>query len=155
MVAPDTVEAAATADGGTLTRWRRPRQSDGVRVEWTPLRAVGLLGQLSTAWAGECPSLTFSFISFPVASGRYGYARCPVRLSYKQYFFSQRTLFLSHNKLANDTFSHNLSAKQTDGETGLKNRAHAFASMSMYEPHSSVQRVEDLGPIKRLDKGFV
>jgi hypothetical protein len=69
-----TVEAAATADGGTLTRW-------------TPLRAVGLPGQLSTAWAGECPSLTFLFISFPLASGHYGYTRCHIRLSYKQYFF--------------------------------------------------------------------
>jgi len=36
----------------------------------------------------------------------------PVRLAYKPYFFSQRTIFFSHNKLANSTFSHGLSAKR-------------------------------------------
>ena len=36
-----------------------------------------------------------------------------VRLAYKLYFFSQRTIFFSHNKSANSTFSHDLSAKRT------------------------------------------
>ena len=44
--------------------------------------------------------------------------RCPVRLAYKSYFFSQRTIFFSHNKSANSTFSHGLSAKRT-GQTAL------------------------------------
>jgi len=33
-------------------------------------------------------------------------------LAYKPYFFSQRTIFFSHTKSANSTFSHDLSAKQ-------------------------------------------
>jgi len=33
-------------------------------------------------------------------------------LAYKPYFFSQRTIFFSHTKSANSTFSHGLSAKQ-------------------------------------------
>ena len=37
----------------------------------------------------------------------------PVRLAYKTYFFSQRTVFFSHNKSVNSIFSHGLSAKQT------------------------------------------
>jgi len=37
----------------------------------------------------------------------------PVRLAYKSYYFSQRTVFFSHNKSANSTFSHDLSAKRT------------------------------------------
>jgi hypothetical protein len=37
----------------------------------------------------------------------------PVRLSYKPYFFSERTMFFSHNKSANSTFSHGLSVKRT------------------------------------------
>jgi len=36
-----------------------------------------------------------------------------LRLAYKPYFFSQRTVFFSHNKSANSTFSHGLSAKRT------------------------------------------
>ena len=36
----------------------------------------------------------------------------PVRLAYKLYFFSQRIVFFSHNKSANDTFSYGLSAKR-------------------------------------------
>ena len=39
-----------------------------------------------------------------------------VRWTYKSYFFSQRTVFFSHNKLANGTFSHGLSAKRTDSQ---------------------------------------
>jgi hypothetical protein len=35
----------------------------------------------------------------------------PVRLSYKPYFFNQRTIFFSHNKSANNTFSHDFSTK--------------------------------------------
>jgi hypothetical protein len=38
----------------------------------------------------------------------------PVRLSYKPYFFNERTLFFSHNKSANNTCSHGLSAKRTE-----------------------------------------
>ena len=34
-------------------------------------------------------------------------------LAYKPYFFNQRTVFFSHNKSTNSTFSHDLSAKQT------------------------------------------
>ena len=37
----------------------------------------------------------------------------PARLAYKPYFFSQLTVFFSHNKSANNTFSHGLSAKRT------------------------------------------
>ena len=40
----------------------------------------------------------------------------PIRLAYKPYFFSQRTVFFSHNKSANSTFSHGLSAKRTGHE---------------------------------------
>ena len=36
-----------------------------------------------------------------------------VRLTYKSYFFSQRTIFFSHNKSTNSTFSYSLSAKRT------------------------------------------
>ena len=36
-----------------------------------------------------------------------------VRLAYKPYLFSQRTIFFSHNKSANSSFSHGLSAKRT------------------------------------------
>jgi len=38
----------------------------------------------------------------------------PVRLSYEPYYFSERTVFFSHNKSANSTFSHGFSAKQTE-----------------------------------------
>ena len=37
----------------------------------------------------------------------------PVRLAYNPYFFSERIVFFSHNKSANSTFSHGLSAKRT------------------------------------------
>ena len=37
-----------------------------------------------------------------------------VRLAYKPYFFSQRIVFFFHIKLVNSTFSHVLSAKQTE-----------------------------------------
>ena len=37
----------------------------------------------------------------------------PVRLAYKLYFFSQRIIFFSHNKSANNIFSYGLSAKRT------------------------------------------
>ena len=36
-----------------------------------------------------------------------------VRLAYKPYFFSQRIVFFSHNKSANNTFGHGLSTKRT------------------------------------------
>ena len=35
-----------------------------------------------------------------------------IRLAYKPYFFSKRTVFFSHTKSANSTFSHGLLAKQ-------------------------------------------
>ena len=34
-----------------------------------------------------------------------GHSYGPVRLAYKPYFFSQRAVFFSHNKLVNSTFS--------------------------------------------------
>jgi len=36
-----------------------------------------------------------------------------VCLAYKSYFFSQQTVFFSHNKSANSIFNHVLSAKRT------------------------------------------
>jgi len=36
----------------------------------------------------------------------------PVRSAYKPYFFSLQVIFFSHNKSANSTFSHGLSAKR-------------------------------------------
>jgi len=45
------------------------------------------------------------------ASACIGICHRPVRLAYKPYFFSQRTIFFSHNKSANGIFSHGLSAK--------------------------------------------
>jgi len=36
----------------------------------------------------------------------------PIRWSYEPYYFSERTIFFSHNKLANSTFSHGLLAKR-------------------------------------------
>ena len=41
-------------------------------------------------------------------------------LTYKPYFFSQRTVFFSHTKSANSTFSHDLSAKQAQTNMALK-----------------------------------
>jgi hypothetical protein len=38
---------------------------------------------------------------------------CPVYLSYKPYFFSQRSMFFSHDKLVNSTCSHNFLTKRT------------------------------------------
>ena len=37
----------------------------------------------------------------------------PVRLSYESYYFSERTVFFSHDKSANNTFRHGFSAKRT------------------------------------------
>ena len=37
----------------------------------------------------------------------------PVRLAYQPYFFNEVTVFSSHNKSANNTFSHGFSAKRT------------------------------------------
>ena len=42
-----------------------------------------------------------------------------VRLTYKPYFFSQRTVFFSYNKSANSTFNHDLSAKRTGQRSKL------------------------------------
>ena len=38
----------------------------------------------------------------------------PVCLCYEPYHFSERTMFFSHNKSANSTFSHGFSAKRTE-----------------------------------------
>ena len=40
-------------------------------------------------------------------------------LAYKPYFFSQRTIFFSHTKSANSTFSYGLSAKQAQTNRAL------------------------------------
>ena len=45
--------------------------------------------------------------------GGLNFGLSPVHLAYKPYFFSQRTVFFSHNKSANSAFSHGLSAKRT------------------------------------------
>ena len=37
-----------------------------------------------------------------------------IRSAYKSYFFSQQIIFFSHNKSANNIFSHNLSAKRAE-----------------------------------------
>jgi hypothetical protein len=37
----------------------------------------------------------------------------PVHLSCEPYYFSERTVFFSHNKSANSIFSHDFSAKRT------------------------------------------
>ena len=49
-----------------------------------------------------------------LSSGQLSEGYRPVRLAYKLYFFSQRTVFFSHNKSANNTFSHCLSIKRTE-----------------------------------------
>jgi len=36
-----------------------------------------------------------------------------IHLSYETYYFNERTVFFSHSKLANSTFSHDLLAKRT------------------------------------------
>jgi hypothetical protein len=41
-------------------------------------------------------------------------------MSYKPYFFSHRTVFFSHNKSANSTFSHGFSAKRTGLHIGVE-----------------------------------
>ena len=46
-----------------------------------------------------------------------------VRLAYKPYFFTQRIIFFSHNKLANSTFSHDLAKA---------NRAMALSALLVY-----------------------
>ena len=50
-----------------------------------------------------CASTHFNFLLLPVHLGLF---------AYKPYFFSQRTIFFSHTKSANNTFSNGLSAKQ-------------------------------------------
>ena len=45
----------------------------------------------------------------------------PIRLAYKLYFFNQRTIFFSHTKSANITFSHDLSAKQAQANRAIMN----------------------------------
>jgi len=46
--------------------------------------------------------------------------RGPIRLSYEPYFFSERTVFFSHNKSENNTFQHGLSTKRTGPEWSNK-----------------------------------
>jgi len=43
----------------------------------------------------------------------------PVRWTYKPYFFSQQTVFFSHTKSTNSTFSHDLSVKQAQTNRAL------------------------------------
>jgi hypothetical protein len=78
-----------------------------------------------------CPYKTYAYrkMSFGLYNALASFQRCMmsifsdmikeimrhVRLSYKSYFFSEQTMFFSHNKLANNTFSHDLSAKRTGG----------------------------------------
>jgi len=51
-------------------------------------------------------------------------------LVYKPYFFNQQTIFFSHIKLANDTFSYDLSAKQTQTNRANNNNNKAFIDIS-------------------------
>ena len=44
----------------------------------------------------------------------------PVRLSYEPYYFSERTMFFTYNKSANNTFSHDFSAKRTGPQNRRK-----------------------------------
>ena len=53
-------------------------------------------------------SVTFKYFTHPEWT-----VYRPVRLAYKPYFFGQQTLFFSHNKSANNTFSHGLSVNRT------------------------------------------
>jgi len=48
-------------------------------------------------------------------------------IAYKPYFFSQRTVFFSHNKSINSTFSHVLSTKRTD---------HSLVDISPQQSHA-------------------
>ena len=67
---------------------------------------------------GVCSSLAFgtwncffsSKLASNIASGKRHGLVC---LSYEPYYFSERTVFFSHNKSANSTFSHDFSAKRT------------------------------------------
>jgi len=62
-----------------------------------------------------------------------------VRLVYKPYFFSQRTVFFSHNKSTNGTFSHGLSAKRTgQSHSKLKSRIFCFCYYTVL--HSSLSK---------------
>ena len=51
----------------------------------------------------------------------------PVRLAYKLYFLSERTIFFSHNKSTNSTFSHSLSVKRTGQKLPMRWRTRPSA----------------------------
>jgi hypothetical protein len=50
---------------------------------------------------------------WPVPEPYWYHGWCLVRLTYQPYFFNEGTIFLSHNKSTNSTFSHGFSAKRT------------------------------------------
>ena len=64
-------------------------------------------------WRWESNKLDMSCAKVQMDTSKEEVDHCPIRLAYKSYFFSQRTIFFSHNKSANSTFSHGLSAKRT------------------------------------------
>jgi len=66
-------------------------------------------------------------------------------LAYKTYFFSQRTVFFSHTKSVNSTFSHNLSAKQAQTNRA-RTRSLSFPARnadSRWHRHGTWERVYD------------
>ena len=71
------------------------------------------LEQESTNVETESNKLDMSCAKVQMDTSKEEVDHCPVRLAYKPYFFSQRTVFFSHNKSVNNTFSHDLSAKRT------------------------------------------
>jgi hypothetical protein len=64
--------------------------------------------------------------------------KTPGRLSYKPYFFSQRTVFFSHNKSATDTFSYDFSTKPN--EQVLKLNLHRVAQLDLHLQACSSRR---------------
>jgi hypothetical protein len=65
-------------------------------------------------------------------------------LSYELYFFSERTIFFSYNKLVNITFSHSFSAKRSDYKSQKDNGAalrHSGTMMNMQPTLSGEERV--------------
>ena len=76
----------------------------------------------------------------------------PVRLAYKPYFFSQQTIFFSHNKLANSTFIHGFSAKRTwhlsakvlTWACRVAASNHNLPSRKQYDIHQIAQKVSSV-----------
>ena len=61
-------------------------------------------------------------------------------LAYKPYFFSQWTIFFSHDKSANSTFRHGLSAKRTGQKTFVWSRCSpAYYSEKSVTTHQTTQ----------------